>query len=97
MDKSAFYNTKAWQDCREAYKKKRGGLCELCMAQGLFNAGEIVHHKIHITDSNVNNPEITLHESNLLLVCREHHAQIHRKTKRRYIVDAEGHVTAIEN
>ena len=84
----AFYSSKAWQRTRSAYKKSVGGLCEVCYARGIYKAGEIVHHKIHISPQNINDPNITLDWSNLQLVCRECHAAIHERKKRRYKVVA---------
>ena len=87
-----FYGSIAWKNCREAYKKYRRGLCELCLEKGIITPAEIVHHKKPITIHNVNNPDITLSFSNLLCVCREHHEQIHRhKNQDRYAFDKYGH------
>lgn len=92
---SAFYNSPGWKETRRAYRKSVGGLCELCLKEGRYTAGEIVHHKIPLDPTNINNPDITLSWDNLQLVCREHHAQIHDRRKRRYKVDDMGRVTAI--
>lgn len=86
------YNSKAWQRTRAAYTASVGGLCERCRAKGLIVPGEIVHHKIHLTPENIHNEQITLSFDNLELLCREHHAEEHRR-ERRYMVDSSGHVT----
>lgn len=39
--------------------------------------GEIVHHKEPLMPKNINNPEITLGEGNLELLCRNCHALAH--------------------
>lgn len=89
----SFYHTQAWVQCRNSYLQSVGGLCERCLSQGRVKAGEIVHHKIYLNDSNINNPEITLNWSNLMLVCRDCHAEIHGdKAKRRYIIHEDGSV-----
>lgn len=88
---NSFYYTRAWQQCREAYKKSKGGLCERCLAKGIIKPGEIVHHKIHITPQNMNDTSVTLNWENLQLVCRDCHGLIHRPEKR-YKVDAFGRV-----
>lgn len=88
----AFYSSKAWKDTRDAYRRYRGGLCEPCLAKGLYNAGEIVHHKTHITPDNINDPSITLSFDNLQLVCRDCHAKIHDRRQRRYKFDDLGRV-----
>lgn len=94
----SFYLSPAWEATRAAYFKKAGGLCELCLKEGLYNPGEIVHHKIFLTPDNVSNPDIALAESNLMLVCREHHAQLHKKERKgwRFIIDEYGRVQTIE-
>lgn len=90
-----FYKSKEWQDCRNAFYKSRGGLCEDCLRRGLIVPGEAVHHKTFITKDNINNPAITLNPDNLELLCRDCHANRH-KGKRRYKVDALGRVTVVE-
>lgn len=88
---SEFYKGKAWQKCRQAYIQSVHGLCEDCLARGRYVPGEIVHHIEHITPSNITNPEITLSFDNLRLVCRDCHAQEHKKQKhRRYTIDEFG-------
>lgn len=88
----SFYLSKAWQDTRKAYAKSVGGLCERCLEKGLYKAGEIVHHKIHITPDNIHDESITLNWDNLELVCRECHSEEHTRHKRRYKVDEYGRV-----
>lgn len=68
-----FYNTARWKKCRNAYIQKRlmidGGLCEECHDQ----QGYIVHHKITINESNVNDCDVVLNEQNLMYVCKACH------------------------
>lgn len=85
-----FYKSSMWVNCRESYIKSVGGLCEQCYKNGIIKHGEIVHHKIHLTPENINNPEITLNFQNLELLCRDHHAEIHKKQMKRYEVDKDG-------
>lgn len=91
-----FYSSPAWKQCREAYKKSVGGLCELCAKEGLIVAGEIVHHKIHLTPETIQDPNIALSFSNMQLVCRMHHAMLHSDNKSRFTIDSLGRVTARE-
>lgn len=72
-----FYSSKAWAKCRAAYRKSVGGLCEACLSRGQYTPGEIVHHKIHITPENINDPNIVLNWRNLELLCRGCHAVEH--------------------
>lgn len=88
-----FYSSKAWKDCRKAYTKSKGGLCERCLSNGLITPGEIVHHKIHLTPDNISNEDITLNWNNLQLLCRDCHAATHKPAKR-FSVDEMGRITA---
>lgn len=89
-----FYSSKAWQHTRDAYRKSKRNLCEICLAKGLITPAEIVHHKIELTPENVNDPDITLDWNNLQCVCRECHANIHARSGRRWKVDELGRVSA---
>lgn len=91
-----FYKSDAWQKCRESYMKKVGGLCEICLQQGIITPAEIVHHKIRLGPSNIDNPAVTMNFDNLQALCRKHHGEVHspRTAARRYEVDAAGHVWA---
>ena len=70
---ASLYSSKAWQKTREAYKRSVGGLCEVCWAKGVVKPGEIVHHKIHLTPENINDPEISLNHEHLEYQCKPCH------------------------
>lgn len=90
-----FYKSKAWKDCREAYTRAARGLCEVCLAKGIYTPGVIVHHVRHLDAENISDPAVTLDWGNLQLVCRECHAQLHSSGgKMRFTVDEMGRVTA---
>ena len=89
---ATFYKSKAWQECRAAYLEQSGGLCEDCLARGIYRPAEIVHHIIEITPANIDTPEITLNPANLRGVCRECHAAAHGARVRRYKLDELGRV-----
>lgn len=91
---AGFYNSPAWRKTQAAYIKQAQGLCEICRSKGLIVPGVIVHHKIHLTPENITDPGVTLDPGNLMLVCRECHAEQHKKRERRYTVDECGRVTA---
>lgn len=104
-----FYNTTVWQNCRNAYVKSVGGLCERCYENGIIKHGEHVHHIIHLTPDNVSDPSISLSFGNLILLCRECHEAEHKdekshalreamkhKSKKRFTVSATGKVEAIK-
>lgn len=88
-----FYKSKKWQKCREAYITSVGGLCENCLAKGIYKPGEIVHHIKHIDKQNIIDASITLDWSNLKYVCRDCHAKEHSKfSSRRYTINDDGSV-----
>ncbi|MEX1308592.1 MAG: HNH endonuclease [Eubacteriales bacterium] len=72
-----FYNSTAWRRCRTAYIKSVNGLCERCLAKGRIRHGDIVHHKITLTQANINNPSITLNHENLEYLCIDCHNEEH--------------------
>jgi len=74
-----FYNSKAWKKCREGYKQSKFGICERCLANGKYVAGEEVHHKIYLTPENINDPYITLNWENLELLCATCHSKEHNE------------------
>lgn len=90
----SFYTSVAWRNCREAYARSRAGLCERCLAVGLYTPGKQVHHKVRLTMENIDNTDISLNWDNLELLCdachQEEHAARQPKKKRRYRVDDNG-------
>ena len=86
-----FYKTAAWVNCRKAYLKSVGGLCERCRAKGLIVPAEIIHHKKHLTEANLNDPSIALDFGNLEALCRACHGEAHGRQKR-YTISADGSV-----
>ncbi|MBO7669855.1 MAG: HNH endonuclease [Oscillospiraceae bacterium] len=92
-----FYRSVAWQKCRAAFISSRGGLCERCLSRGLCVAGSDVHHKIKLTPKNISDPDVTLSWSNLELLCRRCHQEIHaQRTERRWSVDETGALIALK-
>ena len=88
----AFYKSDAWRSCRASYIKSVAGLCEECLARGLYTPGKVVHHKQHITPENINDPSITLSWTNLKLLCQNCHAKEHRSEAERYRFDENGNI-----
>lgn len=67
-----------------------GFLCEIC-----GEVGEIVHHKIPLTEANMHNQRISLAIENLQLVCRSCHKRIHDELEgkgKRHKFDDEGNL-----
>lgn len=88
----AFYGSQLWKDCRKAYKKSVGGLCERCLKEGIYNPAVIIHHKTYISPENLSDPHIALDWNNLEALCREHHEKEHQGQGRRYKILPDGTV-----
>lgn len=86
-----FYHSAAWQRAKQAKRLQAKGLCERC-----GKAGWEVHHKIPLTDENVDDPAISLGMDNLELLCTAcHNAARDEEEKKRgkrkdYYFDANG-------
>lgn len=81
----AFYKSKEWQNVREGVLMRDNYLCVECGAPA-----EEVHHIIHLTSKNINNPEITLKLSNLKSLCKACHFKEHAKDKAKGIREKHG-------
>lgn len=86
-----FYVSGAWKRCREQYISAGHYLCERCLARGIYRRGDAVHHKVHLTPENINDPNITLAWSNLEMLCRECHEAEH-ENRRKWRTDPDGNV-----
>jgi hypothetical protein len=85
-----FYDSKSWKDCRKAYIAYVFGLCEEC-----GRAGYILHHKIILTPTNINDPNITLNHNHLEYLCigchdTKHYRKIQGITKEGLAFDEYG-------
>ena len=87
-----FYSSGAWADCREAYRKSVGNLCESCLKMGQISPVDEVHHKIRLTPQNIDDPNVTLNWKNLEALCEKCHKLAHKK-KRRWMVGEDGELT----
>lgn len=63
-----FYQSKRWKDCRKVVIHKARGMCNDC-----GKAGWQVHHKIPLTENNLNDPDISINLKNLELLCDSCH------------------------
>ena len=90
-----FYSSQAWKNLREYIIKERGGLCEMCLKNGVYRAATLVHHIKPVTAANVNDPEITLNPANLMAICETCHAAIH--SSKRYTITEDGRVVMIDS
>lgn len=97
-----FYTSRAWKNCRNAYYKSKGGLCERCAKQGKTVPGYEVHHKVRLDRKTVNDPSIALSWDNLELLCIKCHHEEHKKYRhverkkrnRRWAFDENGKLIA---
>ena len=88
-----FYRSKAWQQCRAAYIKSVGGLCERCLAKGFIKPGYICHHKKYLDGDKLQDPEVALSFDNLEYLCLDcHNAEHFRYKNARYAINDDGTV-----
>lgn len=87
-----FYRSKKWQSCRAAFIEERrtidGGLCQRCHER----MGYIVHHRIHLTPQNIDEPSVSLTFANLEFLCHECHNDEHFGRKMRVSFTSDGKV-----
>lgn len=94
-----FYKSKLWYKTRTLYAQSVGGMCERCLKNGEYVPGKIVHHKIHLNDAGLRDPNIALDFKNLELLCQDCHNKEHHHTEpeRRYRFDQYGNVIREDN
>ena len=93
----AFYVSWKWRKCREAFAKSKGNMCERCLARGIIEAGSKkqpleTHHKVPLTDENVDDPKVALNWANLELLCKKCHDEERERKTKRWRVDEDGSV-----
>lgn len=79
-----FYKSKEWEDLLEQLKLGRVNsegeiLCEYCHKPIVKKYDLIGHHKIELTDANVNDYDISLNPNNIMLIHFKCHNQIHER------------------
>lgn len=83
-DLNSFYHSKQWQKLLEQIKHERldedgNIICEYC-EKPIVKAYDIIgHHKVELTEENVNNFEVSLNPENIQLVHHRCHNYIHNK------------------
>lgn len=93
---SSFYRSDEWAKFREYVINKRttpeGLILDEVTGKPILKRYDIIlHHKIILTEQNVNDPSITLNEDNIQIVSHKTHNQIHNRfgyegTRHIYIV-----------
>lgn len=83
-----FYQSKEWQTVRTTVMANAYGICQRCKKR----PGKIVHHIIHLTERNINNPSITLGLNNLIYLCKDCHEIVHSQqvVREGLMFDSEG-------
>lgn len=77
--KTKFYNSKQWRKLARSYAQSKGWICELCGNKFAnpnitpYTKQFHVHHKIELTATNIDNPDIALNWDNLMLLCQHCH------------------------
>lgn len=98
----AFYHSPAWLKNRKAYMQRvidtpyglvPAGMCERCFERGELTPAKVVHHKIHLTPQNIDDPHVTLSYDNFQRLCQDCHAFVHSgATEMRVAFDEHGRV-----
>ena len=85
-----FYTSDDWKSIRQQLMIEREMICEVCNKLITPAYKAVGHHKVELDMSNVNDPEISLNLSNLMLVCNSCHNSLHRRfgsvTRHRYLI-----------
>ena len=68
-----FYRSKQWEQCREAVLMRDRYLCVECGAPA-----EEVHHVIHLSPQNINDPAVAINPLNLKSLCKACHFDAHK-------------------
>ena len=91
-----FYRSRAWVKCKNSYISRVHGMCEQCDRKGILTPGYIVHHKIKLTQENINDITVTLNHDNLEYLCLECHNRVHGNgvTRDDVMFDDEGNLIA---
>lgn len=81
---NSFYHTKGWEKLLRVIKLERLNengelICEYCGKPIVRKYDCIGHHKIHLTEGNVNDADIALNPENIALVHHRCHNHIHQK------------------
>lgn len=91
---SRFYLSKKWRSTRALYLKSVNGLCEDCLAKGIYKPAEHVHHIIHMNDTTVQDMELAYGFGNLRALCQDCHNKehFHVEAQNRYRFGENGEI-----
>lgn len=71
-----FYDSKLWGDIREGVLQRDHYTCQRC-----GKPAQEVHHIIHLSEDNINDPNITINGKNLESLCHDCHSKEHVKDR----------------
>ena len=92
-----FYVSGVWIDCARAYRRSHP-YCEQCLREHVITPAEEVHHKVHLSPENINDPMVALNWENLEAICEKHHKAEHKGlTERRWEIGPDGSVQVRES
>ncbi len=74
-----FYCRKDWRDLSHRLKVERGGKCERTGKVFTDMSQLIAHHKIELTEDNVNDPHIALNPEHIEIISFDEHNKEHRR------------------
>ena len=73
-----FYASKRWRDLRQVLIIQRHGICDRCGKDFSYDTSELIaHHKEHLTDESLSDPEVAVNPDNIEIVCQKCHAHYH--------------------
>lgn len=84
-----FYTSKNWRELSNRLKIECDYVCAKCKNKIRDGKHLIGHHKIELTDTNINNPQISLNPQNIEIICLDCHNNEHRRfgnAKQVYII-----------
>ena len=84
------YHSKQWEIARKLIISRANGLCEQCLAKGIYKPGLVVHHIEWLTNENKRDPFIAYGSDNLIYLCYDCHDSIHRPVLRDGLVFEDG-------
>lgn len=69
------------------------GMCERCFANGDWTPAKVVHHIIHLSPENIDDPHVALSYDNFQRLCQDCHAAVHTDSgEMRVTFDESGRV-----
>ena len=79
-----FYSSTAWALAREHALKRDRYVCRRCK-----RPATMVHHRIYLTEDNVNDPKISLDLGNLESLCEDCHKLEHDEQRKKFNLSHE--------